>query len=362
MASCLSNGKSRTRNSSGDSKKSKVTVRCDQQDQQHANEPVPVSHHNAENFLDDIQQLSNVNEFDTANNRKTCDTQNFSDWTTFEADNSSPSMMHCQPYSNEMGWNSQTMPMDHPSSFTRLLNKNILILGTIGAGKSTIANNISDYIVFPSQTCSMMSNSRAPSIRGDKYISYKLNIEYGFLLIDTFGAFNPREFDTSQQKLQENFSKYLPGGPHLVIMVIRRGSSSPDELKVLNYIIQKRFTQAVNKSFTLIITAYEGVGKSKVAEKLKTFQETNESTTSLCQYALQGQGFHPVSFPDLDDIDDHHQKKTYKSKIAASKQLLIELVERSKTQLLFTEMFREVGKKNWSLLPPKEVAPACIPS
>ena len=252
-------------------------------------------------------------------------------------------------------------PEQEPESTTTYsqLRINAVIMGTIGSGKATLANRIANEDIFKPQDDFV----RAPEVRFGKSKSDA----FAFLLIDTFGPFqvkNYREY-YSYQFLQKKFKDHMREGVNVIIATIRKGCSSPDEIKVLNYIIRKRFSKTANEYFVLVITACEEVGFSKRNEFLRSMHQTTEDTKYIFAYAIKYKGVYMTAFPDVDKVDDMDTKAAYRKKIEHSKAELQEILKSCKTQLYFEEIFGEVNakdKKTWSLLPSKEVASACTQS
>ena len=153
-------------------------------------------------------------------------------------------------------------------------------------------------------------------------------------------------------------------GVNLIIFTIRKGCSSPDEMKILNYIIEERFGENVDEHVALVITACEQIGSAKRDEFLKTMQETTADTKIIFNYALKQKGVLLTAFPNIDEVEDEN-KAFIKAKIEDSELKLKRLLENCNTQLYFKEIFppsKRKGKSNWSLVPFKEVAPACYQS
>ena len=150
-------------------------------------------------------------------------------------------------------------------------------------------------------------------------------------------------------------------GANLIIFTTRKGCSSPEEMKIFNYIIQERFTEEVRKHFALVITACEGTGFSKRNKFIERMRVTTQDTRNLFNYAMNGR-IKMVSFPDVDKVEDQSIKSIFQRKIEASEEELRELLKECTTQLHFKETFRDIDKRNWYLLPTQYVNPNCIQS
>lgn len=236
---------------------------------------------------------------------------------------------------------------------------NILILGTIGSGKATLANKIANEDIFKPKD----DITRRPEIRpGRSEFS-----NFSFLLIDTFGVFHVKDHQNlySYHNFQQIFEENMRDGVNLIIVTIRKGCSSPEEIKVLNYIITERFSKSVVEHVALIITACEEVGYTKKDEFLKNLRMTTEDTKYLFDYALRQKGVHITAFPNIDEVDDDDSKASFKKKIEVSEEGLKQLLKNCKTQLFFKEIFgdlKEKEEKNWIFLPSKEIGSVCTQS
>ena len=236
--------------------------------------------------------------------------------------------------------------------------KNILILGTVGAGKATLANKIADKETFSSQSNSMSSNARKPDIRSEKLKNATECFDHNFLLIDIFGPF--QNYNITCERLKAEFDRNFIGGVNLIILAVRKDSSSTEEIEVLNYIINKRFSELAKKCIALVFTACEGLGSSKREEFAKKFKFNNPNARSVYDYAIQGKGVFFVGFPPLDDVDESFSAM-YKEMAKNSQADMEKLVSGCRTQLHFLEVFLGVkkGKASWNLLPQRESNPVC---
>lgn len=231
--------------------------------------------------------------------------------------------------------------------------RNILILGTIGAGKATLANNIADEVVFSSET-DIRSSTREPDIRGGVSQYTDENLNYGFVLVDIFGPFNPDTHDTSGERLKQYFNEYIPEGVSLIILVIRKGASSPEEIENLKFIVSKRFHKNAKNHTALVFTACEGLGESKTKDFLQKFGDDNSSAKDLIDYVSVeggGKGVYFVSFPPSHDVDESYSE-AYKQKSDKSKAIMKNLVLECRQHIHFNEVFKDLEKKK--LLPTGE--------
>lgn len=235
---------------------------------------------------------------------------------------------------------------------------NILILGAIGSGKATLANKMTKQEIFALKDDLM----RKPEIRWGVSISDNFN----FLLIDTFGTFNADEYEEmySYSNIQGEIERHMCDGVNLIIFTLRNGSSS-DELKVLKYIIEKRFSKNVNEHVALVFTACDEIGLSRKEEFLRNMRDASEDAKFVYDYASMQKGVKVVSFPNIDEIEDISYKVLLQEKVKASEKELAHLLKDCKTQLYFKQIFLDVTedeKTKWSLVPPKRASPTCIQS
>ena len=233
------------------------------------------------------------------------------------------------------------------------LRLNILILGTIGSGKATLANKLSkEFIITPSDNLQRQTKI--------SYVQSKSG-NLKFLLIDTFGPFQVYDFRKlySYENMQQELKKHMHDGINMIIFTIKYGCSSPEEIKVFNYIVHQRFAKGARELFTLVITASEGIGFAKRKNVLEKLQQATEDTKKFFSYFSKRTIF--TAFPNIEEIKDDN-KKFFQNKIEKSEKELAQLLEDCKNQS-YLNIFPDITEKEkekWSFLPSKEIDPNCF--
>lgn len=131
--------------------------------------------------------------------------------------------------------------------------KNVLILGTAGSGKLTIAENILENI---EQEQHIEGCDNHTWVRKDARITSRSGTLKGeacnFFLVDTAGPEHHLNHQTIYTSTLDYLNKHAQGGLSLIILLVRQGCCTPPDLTKLAKIVEKFFTEK-SKSITVLI-------------------------------------------------------------------------------------------------------------
>ena len=158
--------------------------------------------------------------------------------------------------------------------------KHILMLGTIGSGKYTIAKNISsDSQNFPSRS-SLRKQSGIIQCIDDGRL-------FKFVLVDTGGARMPDVWGAKGPTISEIAGKikhHLKGGISLIMVIVRYDCDTPEDFQVLCNMIDALFTDEAKQHIALVHNGCETLSREGVKHYIKHFNGQGPSgrLASLC--------------------------------------------------------------------------------
>ena len=200
--------------------------------------------------------------------------------------------------------------------------KHIVILGTIGSGKYTIAKNIS--------TNSRNFPSRSSLRESGKIIQYiDDGNRFKFVLVDTGGARMPDVWGAKGPtigSIAAQIKEYLKGGISLIMVVVRYDCDTLDDIQVLVNMINGLFTSEAKKHIALIHNGCEILSNENVLQYIGQFKADGPSRklSSLCHKGIVATGF-----PSLKEVK-FEMRKPFEQAIEQSKSILSALVESCK--------------------------------
>ena len=209
--------------------------------------------------------------------------------------------------------------------------KHILILGTIGCGKYTIAKNISsDCRTFPSRSSLRQSGIIQYIDDGDRF---------KFVLVDTGGARMPDVWGAKGPTIGEiaaQIRQLLKGGISLIIIVVRYDCNTPEDMQVLVNIIKALFTDEATKHIALVHNGCEVLSSENVSQYIKHFKAEGPSRqlSSLCGKAILA-----TAFPNLDEAR-FEMVEYFEQTIENSKKHLSALIESCKYLQPYSEILK----------------------
>ena len=172
-------------------------------------------------------------------------------------------------------------------------NRNVLVVGRTGAGKSAVANAIlgtgEQFKVdhLPSR-CTLEPEYKACEFDEG-------SVRYYFTVIDTIGT---DSFDSITEKISnkkimkknKEAVKQFVDGLHLIIFVVKEGWFTDDDKATFD-LVQKHFSKDIDPISALVITGCEGKDRNKIIEQYKEDTATKKTVEHM------EKGIHPVGFP-----------------------------------------------------------------
>ena len=213
--------------------------------------------------------------------------------------------------------------------------KHILMLGTIGSGKYTIAKNISsDSRNFPARS-SLRKQSGIIQCIDDGAL-------FKFVLVDTGGARMPDVWGAKGPTISEIAAKikhHLKSGISLIMVVVRYDCDTPEDLQVLANMIDALFTNEAKQHIALVHNGCENLSEEGIKQYIKHFNAQGPSgrLASLC-------GKTPAlvtSFPNLREAKVE-MTEDFEQAIEESKKKLSTVIESCK----FLQPYSEILKAN----------------
>ncbi|XP_068708026.1 GTPase IMAP family member 4-like [Montipora foliosa] len=212
-------------------------------------------------------------------------------------------------------------------------NRNVVVLGKTGAGKSTVANKISGLQEFEVKNVAGSVTSEVKSVccifsDNDNRILYHLKT------IDTIGVFDTkRKNDDVMAEIKKFFLTEAPEGVNLVLFVFRRGRFTEEEIRTFEF-ITKNFKEQISGFSAMVITACEGLNEQARAEFLYSFRQEAGDIASFMK-----KGIYTVGFPDVSNMTPR-VRMALEEDIKDEIQMLRRIVMDADQRCLGKEMFR----------------------
>lgn len=222
------------------------------------------------------------------------------------------------------------------------LERNVLLLGRTGVGKSTLGNHVSRSDVFD------VSSSPDPCTKEPKFTVFELpekGLTYKVKVIDTVGLFDGQKNAKKvivqlKSYLQKNFKQ----GISLVLFVMKQGRFDEMEKKAFKFIIDN-FKKYVSDMSALVITGCDNMNPKKRDQIVKEFSSC-EVTSPIAEFMRKG--IVTVGFPDVTAMDeDDTMQKRFKQKIEADAAAVRQVIIGAEEMMLKKELFDD---KWWELL------------
>lgn len=214
--------------------------------------------------------------------------------------------------------------------------RNILLLGTVGAGKATIVNKISGKVIFPNKS-GFKSSERGPDVRC--YTEENDKFTFNFVLIDTSSAWsksssllNASLRNPERIAVNAGIVKHF----NIILIVLRKGCCVPEELESLVKDIRNYLTKSSHDMIVVVHTGCENLKADKEKDYIHDFQSGNENAEYLHKVARKRWFF--VGFPDIEQAEDELISK-YRERMEKDRAALIEEIEKSDQELSIEHMF-----------------------
>ena len=231
------------------------------------------------------------------------------------------------------------------------LQRNVLLLGTAGSGKYTIAKNIAtDHTDdFPPKY----------AYKGVGFVHEITFNQYKFAFIDTAGIQlddHPQQIHKlNTDTMRKEIAAILPG-IHLILLVVRNGCCVPDELDALAIIVGTLFTKETRKYIALIHSACENLHETAKINYIENFAAREGPSHRL--HSMCGNVILAVGFPNLVEASEAYIH-LYKKTIDQSVKSLRDLCKSNSTLQLTSNIFPQntLDEKVHSLLFPNTKCP-----
>ena len=173
-------------------------------------------------------------------------------------------------------------------------NRNIIVLGKIGSGKSTVCNHIVGRESFA--VCSSVGRSERRKVSFAELRTHtSTDVEYHIKVADT--QVGLRFFKSSSRvvdQLKQKVSKRFPEGVNLLLFVYKSGRFTKEERECIDAII-RNFGPQFSDISALVVTGCEQMGAEERRELVDEFK-SSELTKDIANFMRKG--IYPVGFPD----------------------------------------------------------------
>ena len=218
------------------------------------------------------------------------------------------------------------------AEFQAVENRNVVVVGKTGAGKSTVANKVLGLEKFAVKNvaCSVTSEVEA---RCSSFYDQSSRTRYNFKIIDTLGVFDTKhKNDDVMTKIKTFFQKDSPEGINLVLFVFRKGRFTAEERRTFDYIIGN-FSDQISDFSALVLTYCEGQTDAANQEFHASFQREARRIVSFMK-----KGIYMVGFPDVSKMKPR-MKQVMEEEIKEQAEMLQKVVMKADKKCLGNEMF-----------------------
>ena len=180
--------------------------------------------------------------------------------------------------------------------------RNVVVLGKTGGGKSTVANKIietesgvppfqiSDRNVANSVTTETKASMAVLQTNDDRHYNVKVIDTVGFF--DTNGKSNKEVMSTMKRYVRE----HVPIGLHLVLFIYKNGRWTKEEQDTFDF-VTKNFREEISAISALVVTGCDGFDVTQRDEIVDDFKQARPDIADFMQ-----KGIFPVGFPDLNKL------------------------------------------------------------
>ena len=200
--------------------------------------------------------------------------------------------------------------------------RNIVVVGKTGTGKSTVANVILNGIRGLNDKKTFTVKSSATSVTSTASCSIATVFPHGFSesgyrlkVIDTVGLFDTGSTKTNKQivrDLRDYFIKNIENGVNLVLFVMKKDRFTAEEEEVFSFLM-KHFSREIGELSALLITHCDSNKESERKEYIEGFKKSPRGGKVA---RFMGKGIYAVGFPDFTTIDEDfvpaYEKKAQK--------------------------------------------------
>lgn len=212
-------------------------------------------------------------------------------------------------------------------------DRNVVVVGKTGAGKSTVANKILGLEKFAVKNVANSTTTQPKSCCSSFYDSSSTT-QYNFTVVDTVGLFDTQKSNDDVMKQTKTFFQNdSPNGIHLVLFVSRKGRFTNEERKTFDYIIEN-FGEEISEFSALILTCCDGQSDAAKQEFLTSFKREASHIVSFMK-----KGIYMVGFPDVSKMKPS-MKKVMEEEIKEQAEVLRKVVMKAEKRCLGKELFQ----------------------
>lgn len=186
------------------------------------------------------------------------------------------------------------------ASGIRTMERNVVVLGKTGGGKSTVANKILETSPGEKQPFEVSDRKVTDSTttKATAAITFLTTVDgcqYLVKVIDTVGLFdtagktNKEIIDATKQYIRDQ----IPDGVNLILFIYRQGRWTKEEQDTFDF-ITKNFRNEISHISALVITGCDGYDQPQKEDVVKDFTESKPAIAGFME-----KGIHPVGFPDM---------------------------------------------------------------
>lgn len=201
------------------------------------------------------------------------------------------------------------------------LTKNILVLGTAGAGKSTLVNHILGVKVNEPGSDSWISKDTRISHRSGQVNGVNCN----FISVDTAGPQQRHRSYELYASVINRLSTYAKEGISLIILLVRQGCCTPPDLEKLVKIIEQFLTDDCKPLTVLIHSGCDGFNEEAQKDYIQKFATGSEITRKLAEYPVSNKVL-CIGFPNIEQNINPILIGCYKKSIQESEENLRKLI------------------------------------
>ena len=228
-------------------------------------------------------------------------------------------------------------------------NRCAILMGRVGAGKSTIANHLlgydsqsSDEPPFEIQSDYLLPVSLTRDVKYRLVEVVREGVVYRVTVIDTDGEFDSLMFDEIGKRLKVKVEDRITG-VNVMLFVLKKGPISAEELATY---AKLRNTFDVSSICALVITGCENDSSQGRAELVKKFMSHPITQQVADQMKM---GIYTVGFPPVQSMIPALQE-VYKQGMLQDRETLLNLIFQADKVYLTKNLFIE--KKKQSSPPP----------
>ena len=195
------------------------------------------------------------------------------------------------------------MACSSSSNFAKI--RNVIILGKIGSGKSTIINKVLGVecvearFSFSRVTTEIRKVSRPIEVEGEKY-----HVNF----IDTLGIFDSKsevkkDNEKTMTDIKEAIKTHFSGGVNLIIVTANIAMLDALDIEIFK-MLEDHFKAMFWKVCILVFTHRDKINRVTVKKKICDFKENAKSKFIASKF---DERIYTVGFPPAEDIRDDHK-------------------------------------------------------